>query len=174
MKITVIKQTIALTEDETLIRKSGVTYPVEFLFDPTWDGYEKTALFQAGDITVSVPLVDDTCDIPAECLENAGVFLKVRVRGTKDGVDQVTPWGLTSRILYDTAIDILMPSDDDEKTGEFGRLCDDFANALETQYTEEELVDKTLSEVISTMDTLQNTATDGEVDGMLDDVWGPD
>lgn len=175
MKITVIKQTIALTKDETLIRNSDVTYPVEFLFDSTWDGYEKTALFQAGSVTQSVSLVDDACTIPAECLKNAGVYLKVLIHGIKDGAEQATPWCLTSRILYDTNIDIpTPPSPSPTPEGEVGRLCTEFAEELESQYTEEELEGKTLDEVLGDMDSLDNTASDEQVDGMLDDVWGPD
>lgn len=175
MKITVIKQTIALSKDETLIRKSGVTYPVQFVFDSTWDGFTKTAMFQAGDVTISVPLTDDRCNIPDNCLKTAGVYLKVLVIGEKDGVEQATPWCLTSRVLYDMTIDIPpSPSPTPTPEGEVGRLSAEFAAELESQYTEEELKNKPLSEVIGDMDGLDNTATDEQVDGMLDDVWGPD
>lgn len=177
MKITVIKQTIALTKDETLIEKSDVTYHVLFVFDPTWDGFTKTAHFQAGDVTVSVPLTDNQCDIPAKCLETAGVYLKVLVIGEKDDREQATPWCLTSRILYNAIIDIPEPpgpGPTPTPTGEVGRLCEDFADVLETQYTEEELKNKNLDEVLGDMDNLDNTATDEQVDDLLDDVWGPD
>lgn len=177
MKISVIKDTIAMTKDETLIEKSETTYSVEFSFDPTWDGYAKTALFRAGDVIKSVPLVDDKCDIPATCLAKAGYFLNVLVTGAKDDSAQATPWCLTSRILYDTTIDIPPspgPSPTPTPEGEVGRLSTEFAAELESQYTEEELKNKSLSEVIGDMDGLDNTATDEQVDGMLDDVWGPD
>lgn len=175
MKITVIKQTIALTKDETLIEKTETVYPVRFLFDSTWDGFAKTALFQAGDVTQSVLLVDDQCVIPAVCLEKAGFYLKVLVHGEKDGVEQATPWCLTSRILYSTVIDVpVPPTPTPTPTGEVGRLCEDFAEVLTRDYTEEELEGKSLDEVIGDMDSLDNTATDTQVDNMLDDVWGPD
>ena len=172
MKITVIRETIALTKDETLVRKSKLIYPVQFIFDSTWDGFTKTALFQAGSVTQSVELSGDACTVPAECLEIGGVYLKVLIKGVKDGVERTTPWCLTSRILYD----IVDPTSvSPTPTGDIGRLCSDFADALSNGFTEEELKDKTLSEVLSVMEEdYVPTATDEEVDSVLDDIWGPD
>lgn len=175
MEITIVRQTISLSKDETLIRKSKKKFRVAFNFDASWDGFTKTAIFQAGSVTQSVVLVGDVCDIPTECLENAGVYLKVLVHGAKDSVEQATPWCLTSRILYDTVIDIPVspsPSPTPTPEGEVGRLCDEFATELETQYTEEDLKDKSLAEVIGDMDGLDNTASDAEVDDVINDVFG--
>lgn len=174
MEITVIKQTIALSRDDTLIRGSERTYTADFVFDATWDGFTKTAHFKAGTIAVSVPLTDDSCVVPSELLTNAGYYLKVSVTGVKDGAEQATPFCLISRILYDTVIDIPIGTcpGGSAPTGEVGRLCDDFEDALASGYTEEELKDKSLSEVIGEMDSLDNTATDAEVEATLNEVWG--
>lgn len=174
MKIAVIKQTIALVEDETLIRDMEREVRVVFTFDPTWDGYTKTALFRAGTVEESVMLENDECVLPATLLKTAGVKLNVCVQGS--GAETMeTAWGFISRILYPTNVDIpIPPSPSPTPEGEVGRLCDEFATELETQYTEDELKDKSLAEVIGDMDGLDNTATDEQVDGMLDDVWGPD
>ena len=57
---------------------------VEFLFDKSWDGYTKTAIFKAGSVELSVKLTDDRCIIPAECLKQAGVSLHIGVSGVKE------------------------------------------------------------------------------------------
>ena len=174
MKIAVIKQTIALVEDETLIRDMDREVRVAFTFDPTWDGYTKTALLRAGTVEESVTLENDECILPATLLKTAGVKLNVCVQGSGAETKE-TAWGLISRILYPTDVNIpIPPSPSPTPEGEVGRLCDEFATELETQYTEDELKDKSLAEVIGDMDGLDNTATNEQVDGMLDDVWGPD
>lgn len=174
MKIAVIKQTIALVEDETLISGMDKEVTVAFSFDPTWDGYMKTALFKAGSVEESVTLEDDQCILPATLLKTPGLLLKVCVQGS--GAEaQETSWGLISRILYPTNIDIpIPPSPSPTPEGEVGRLCTELAQMLSSEYTEEELADMTLIDVMSEMDDLNNTATDGEVENVLDDVWGDD
>lgn len=176
MKIMVTKQAIAMTRDETLIRNTKSTYPVLFVFDSTWNDFTKTAFFQAGDVLQSVVLANDRCDIPTECLKKAGVILKVLVTGVKDGEEKSTRWCPTSIILYDTVIDIpVIPSVIPAITGEVGRLCNDFADALNGEYVEDDLKHKTLADVITEMEEdYVPTATDEEVDEVLDDVWGPD
>lgn len=178
MEITVIKQTIAMSRDETLIEKSQKTYGVSFVFDESWNGFTKTAHFQAGSVTSSVALVDDKCNIPAKCLEKPGFMLKVLVEGVKDGEEKSTPWCLTSRILYETTIDVpngpshQCPTTPTEPTGEVGRLCNDFAEVL-GEYPEDELKGKTLSDVMGEVcDEVGLTATDEEVADVLNDVWG--
>lgn len=174
MKIAVIKQTIALVEDETLIRDMEREVRVVFTFDPTWDGYTKTALFRAGTVEESVTLENDECVLPATLLKTAGVKLDVCVQGS--GAETMkTAWGFISRILYPTNVDIpIPPSPTPTPSGEVGRLCTELAQMLNSEYTEEELADMSLVDVMSEMDGLTNTATDGEVEDVLDDVWGPE
>ena len=73
-----VKETYAhMLKDESLVQNSEKIYIVEFIFDQSWDGYTKTAVFKAGSVELSVPLTDDRCIIPAECLKQAGVNLHV-------------------------------------------------------------------------------------------------
>ena len=175
MKIAVKGQAIALVKDDTLVRNSGKTYSVTFVFDEAWDGFAKTAHFQAGSVTASAALTNDQCNIPAECLENAGVMLKVLVSAVNGSAEKATAWCLTSRILYDTSIDIpIPPSPSPTPSGEVGRLCSDFAEVLNNEYSEKELKDKSLTEVLTEIEEeYVPTATDSEVEDVLDEVWGP-
>lgn len=176
MRIAVIKETIAMTKDETLVEKSDEIYSVHFDFDETWDGFTKTALFKAGEYVKELALVDDECDIPSECLEIPGLMLKVLVRGVKGDEEISTPWCNTSRILYDISIDIPVPPTPPEPSDdEFSRLGNDFEAVLREEYTEEELEGRELPEVVNEVEELiGNTATDEEVEEVLDDVWGDD
>lgn len=75
--------------------------------------------------------------------------------------------------MLETIIDIpVPPSPTPTPTGEIGRLCTELAQLLSQDYTEDELAGKTLIDVMSEMDDLNNTATDGEVEDLLDDIWG--
>lgn len=184
MEITVKEQTISVTKDDTLIQKSKKTYAVFFVFDESWDGFVKTAHFQAGSVSSSVALTDDKCDIPAECLKDAGIILQVFVHGVKDSEEKSTPWCLTSRILYETVIDIptsqqchcsgtTTPSTPSTPSDEAERLCNDFAEIL-SDYSEDDLKDKSLADIMGEVcDDIGATATDEEVADVLNDVWGP-
>ena len=79
MKIEIKGASTRLVEDSSLIQNSAKQYPVEFTFDEAWDGFAKTALFEAGGASIAVVLTDDRCVIPAECLKRGGVRLKVMV-----------------------------------------------------------------------------------------------
>lgn len=63
-----VKATYAhLVKDESLVQNSDKLYIVEFHFDQSWDGYAKSAVFEAGGVQQPpVALTDDRCIIPAE------------------------------------------------------------------------------------------------------------
>ena len=85
-----VKETYAhMLKDESLVQNAETLYIVEFLFDKSWDGYTKTAIFKAGSVELSVKLTDDRCIIPAECLKQAGVSLHIGVSGVKGGEQKV-------------------------------------------------------------------------------------
>lgn len=70
---------------------------VAFVFDSTWDGYNKTLVWKAGDVTK-----DDTTAsgvIPGEVLAVPGVVLKVGVYGVRDGVVTPTVYAKLGQIL---------------------------------------------------------------------------
>lgn len=48
MKIAIKSCFTTLVEDTTLIQNAAMPYPVEFAFSKDWDGFAKTALFEAG------------------------------------------------------------------------------------------------------------------------------
>ena len=84
MKLQVVGQMIAFTERETLVSGTVNKYRAEFVFDDSWDGYTKTAVFRAdsfGRVTSrEVLLAGDACQVPHECLI-AGALLRVGVYG---------------------------------------------------------------------------------------------
>ena len=106
-----VKATYAhLVKDESLVQNSDKLYIVEFHFDQSWDGYAKSAVFEAGGVQQPpVALTDDRCIIPAECLKRAGINLKIGVSGIKDGVQKDTVWCLASKIMYALDPTQLMP-----------------------------------------------------------------
>ena len=85
------KNVLAVNQREVVTSGSVNVYEVQFQFDSEWDGLEKTAVFLAGDFTVST-LLDETamCTIPWEVLQDAKRSLYAGVYGTKDG-DIVLP-----------------------------------------------------------------------------------
>lgn len=48
LKIAIKSCFTTLVEDTTLIQNAATPYPVEFAFSKDWDGFAKTALFEAG------------------------------------------------------------------------------------------------------------------------------
>lgn len=77
MKIAIKSCFTTLVEDTTLIQNAAKPYPVEFAFSKDWDGFAKTALFEAGGVSMAVVLSEDKCDIPGECLKKGGIPLKI-------------------------------------------------------------------------------------------------
>lgn len=82
-----VKATYAhLVKDESLVQNSDKLYIVEFRFDQSWDGYAKSAVFEAGGVQQPpVALTDDRCIIPAECLKRAGINLKTEFPALRMG-----------------------------------------------------------------------------------------
>lgn len=80
------KVVLEVNQREVVTSNSVNVYQCQFQFDGAWDGLERTAVFQAGDNTVST-LLDGTgiCVIPWEVLQDARRSLYAGVYGTKDG-----------------------------------------------------------------------------------------
>lgn len=99
-----------MNQRETVTSNSVNVYRVQFQFDNAWDGLDRTAVFQAGEETVST-LLDETgiCIIPWEVLQDARRTLYAGVYGTKNGnVVLPTMWAALGTIkegvsLGDTA-----------------------------------------------------------------------
>ena len=104
------KVSLDVTQREIVTSGSVNVYQCQFQFDSAWDGLEKTAVFKAGDISISV-LLDDlgACNIPWEVFQDAKRTLYAGVYGTKnDNVVLPTIWAALGTIkegvsLGDTA-----------------------------------------------------------------------
>ena len=142
---------------------------MEFTFDDAWEGFAKTALFEAGGASIAVVLSDDRCTIPAECLKRAGVRLQVAVVGTKEGRRISTGWCVTGMILHKATLGLghggggtILPDDAYEQI--MAAIGDLSAAGFEG---------KTLAEVFREIkDSVCETATDQEVDAALDVAFG--
>lgn len=88
------KVVLEVNQREIVTSNSVNVYQCQFKFDNSWDGLEKTAVFKAGDISISV-LLDDSgaCNIPWEVFQDAKRTLYAGVYGTKnDNVVLPTIW----------------------------------------------------------------------------------
>lgn len=99
LKIAIKSCFTTLVEDTTLIQNAATPYPVEFAFSKDWDGFAKTALFEAGGVSMAVVLSEDKCDIPGECLKKGGIPLKIAVYGVKGEERKSTGWA-DSNYIY--------------------------------------------------------------------------
>lgn len=85
MIVQVHEQHLVIREGCRLVAGSVEVYGVRFVFDPSWDGLEKTAVFCAsGGERVEVVLVEDQCGIPWEVLQ-PNTRLKIGVFGVGKG-----------------------------------------------------------------------------------------
>lgn len=92
MKILISGQTATISEAELLVSNSVKVYDLEFLFDETWDGYVKTAVFRAKYASSSSLLENDHCTIPPQVLKTPNVILECGIYGIKDGSQKPTIW----------------------------------------------------------------------------------
>lgn len=87
------KNKVAVLEREPVTSGSVNVYEVRFSFSEEWDGLTKTAVFRAGDKSVSV-MLDGTgeagCTLPWEVLTVPGLRLEAGVYGTR-GAEVVLP-----------------------------------------------------------------------------------
>lgn len=197
MKIEIKGRFTRLVEDASLIQDSKTPYTVEFIFDSAWEGFTKTALFEAGGASIAVVLAEDKCTIPAECLKRAGVRLQVAVVGDRDGERISTGWCVTSMILHKPNFDFggggtgpILPDEayakimgiigDLDSTGfrdkSVAEIIIDLRKSISDTATDEEVSDA-LDEAFSEPgdpggSSPGNTATDEEVGDILDEVFG--
>lgn len=170
MKLAIKGRYTMLVEDATLVQNSQTPYPVSFAFSKDWDGFVKTALFEAGGASIAVVLTDDQCNIPVECLKKGGVRLKIAVYGTKGEETKATDYHVTSMILYQAGLSVGSGSSGgatmgDEAYQQIMAIIGDTESAG--------FGDKTLTEVIVEIrKSISTTATDEEVEDMLDSAFG--
>lgn len=170
MKIEIAGPYTRLVEDETLIQDAARRYAVEFTFSKDWEGYVKTALFEAGGASIAVVLEEDRCTIPAECLKRGGVRLQTLVYGVKGTERKKTGWCVTGMILRPASLGAgsggcgCQPGTDDSYEQIMAVIGDLSAAGFEG---------KTLAEVILEIkNSACATATDEEVSEMIGSVFG--
>ena len=76
----------AITVAQSVLLTSGMVQAVQvrFCFSPEWEGLTRTAVFRAGQVSVSCLLDEENCcTVPWECLQTAGTHLMVGVYGTR-------------------------------------------------------------------------------------------
>ena len=76
----------AITVAQSVLLTSGMVQAVQvrFCFSPEWEGLTRTAVFRAGQVSVSCLLDEQNCcTVPWECLQTAGTHLMVGVYGTR-------------------------------------------------------------------------------------------
>lgn len=174
-----VKATYAhMLKDDSLVENSEKIYIVEFRFDESWDGYTKSAIFDAGGVQQPpVELTDDRCIIPAECLKQGGVNLKIGITGVKGEEQKDTIWCLTSRIMYGVDPKQLIPPSyiGGDVTAQILEVIRE--NTATDEEVQDALDDAFQSEGVLPDDPEEdegpdNTATDEEVEEVLDDVFG--
>lgn len=172
MKIAIKSCFTTLVEDTTLIQNAATPYPVEFAFSKDWDGFAKTALFEAGGVSMAVVLSEDKCDIPGECLKKGGIPLKIAVYGVKGEERKSTGWHVTSKILFPANISVGTGGSGDPMGDEaYKQIMGIIGDPSTAGFG-----NKTLNDAFASKDpggsTSDNTASDKEVDDLLNDVFG--
>jgi len=166
LKIKITKDCAALFDWDTLMQNAKETYTAEFIFDETWEGFSKTAVFVAGPVSVSVPLREDRCQVPPRCLKWGGVVLMVGVRGEKGLERKNAGWCRAGKVLHEAFSGSAAPSTSvPDLPEEVLAVIGDLAAAGFQGTT----VTDALCEIRS---HLCQAAADEEVDAMLDDVFG--
>lgn len=167
MKIDVMDTWAAIIEDDTLRQNSAKPYEVKFTFSEGWEGYTKTAIFEAGPASVIVALTEDRCTIPAECLKHGSVKLRVGVYGVEGEDRKGTVWCHgSSMIIPDATMSMggSSPLPDDIYSEIMAAIGDLSAAGFEG---------KTLAEVFKEIkESVCETATDEEVGSMLNGTFG--
>ena len=79
------KTQLKVQQTEVLTSGAVNAYQVRFEFSPDWEGLTRTAVFRSGPVSVSVLLEDDLCVIPWEVLAAHGRPLLAGVYGTQGG-----------------------------------------------------------------------------------------
>lgn len=196
MKIEVKNRSASLVDWDTLMQNSKEVHTVEFAFDDTWEGFAKTAVFAAGLVSISVALAEDKCAVPPQCLAWGGVVLRVGVYGEKGAERKQTSWCRAGKVLHEAFGGSSSPSASDPDLSEevlavigdlsaagfhggtlVDALCEvrDSVSKTATDEEVEAMLNGTFgsqSESVPEDESPDSTATDQEVDDLLDDVFG--
>lgn len=87
IKLRVTQSEMHLIRNEVVASGAVKAYKVYFVFDETWTGLKRIALFKAGDVSMEVPLDEnDMCVIPWEVLKESGIELFIGAVGVDHNV----------------------------------------------------------------------------------------
>lgn len=176
MQITVKGRYTTLVKDDTLVQNSEKLYIGEFIFDESWDGFSRTAVFGAETAHVEVSLAENRCIVPSKCLERAGVKLRIGVYGERNGERRDTSWCLTGNILYEVKFGKLVPTPGpnlpDIPADAYAQIIEVIRASTATDAEVEEVLDKTFGGKTEQAESPDNTATDKEVADILNDIFG--
>ena len=175
LEIKVKKAAAWLVGDESLMQGSDRLYLVEFTFDESWEGFDKTAVFEAGGVKQPpVPLVDDRCIIPSACLAEGGAVLRVGVYGDKGAEHRDTVWCATSKVLRRVDAAQLTPP-----VTPWGDVTAQVLAIIRAQTATDEEALTAINEGFQSdwtpppeEETPENTATNEEVEDALDEIFG--
>lgn len=129
-----------------LLTAGSVGPEIQFLFDRTWDGLTKTAVFRGCGRVVDVLLTSDQATIPPEIMARAGSRMEVGVYGT-DGTGTLiipTVWVAIGRTIPGAALsgqaaEALTPSLAEQVLAAAER-AEDIAEALEAALDNGDLI----------------------------------
>ena len=69
MKVIIKDQSLTVSEAPLLVSNSINTYYVTFEFDQSWDGFDKTVVFNNGIITKEIVPEENCCALPDGCAD---------------------------------------------------------------------------------------------------------
>lgn len=91
MKAIINGQSFGFSDKILTVSKSIGIYECEFVFDDSWDEYDKTAVFEGSNNTIETVISNNKALVPWEVLQNDG-YLKIGVYGTSGEKVKPTIW----------------------------------------------------------------------------------
>ncbi len=91
MKAAINGQQLEIIDRTLIVSKSKGIYECEFVFDESWDGWDKTAVFECSGVTKEWVIVNGKAQVPWEVIVDNGV-MRVGVFGTLDEKVMPTIW----------------------------------------------------------------------------------
>lgn len=171
-------QSINLVDADTLIQYTETPYKVGFAFDEAWEGFTRQVIFRVGEKNAAIRLNDgNKCTLPSEFLEDGGVYLYVMVEGFAGGNTISTNWCIAGKVLHNIDIDTgggVDPNPSDPGTYEELKKAIGDVSQLKTESGDLTGAVNELKEAIDNGggDEGCQTATDEEVEAMLNEVFG--
>ena len=89
----------AKVQNRPVLTSGMVGVPVEFIFDESWEGFQKTAVFKAGGVSRDVADVENRCTVPHEVLAEPYRTLRIGIYGVQGNRVLPTVWADAGQIL---------------------------------------------------------------------------